>query len=155
MINLGDCSDRDVMWLSNILLTGRVEVGTTKVLLGPWEKSRLQEKPALIEKPVVVVEKSYHQPRPSVIEKPVSPDAPIARGGGGGGRTLGLDINSFVPVCSFPSISFFLQLLWPSPPLRLLRVPIFKSAACRWNLRFSAFLLSLTQNCELTESAER
>jgi len=86
--------------VADIFLAGRVEVGTTKALLGQWErkeKSRLQEKPALVEKPVVL-EKPLHQPRSFVVEKSASIDAPSS---GGGVRRLGLDINSFVPVCFY------------------------------------------------------
>jgi hypothetical protein len=85
-------------------LAGRVEVGTTKALLAQWErkeKSRLQEKPAVVEKPVVVEKPS--QPRSYIAEKlfgerPGSRESPAS---GVGVKTLGLDINSFVPVCSF------------------------------------------------------
>lgn len=85
-------------------MAGRVEVGTTKALLAQWErkeKSKLQEKPVVVEKPVVM-EKPSHQPRSFVVEKPGSLDAPSS---GGGVKTLGLDINSFVPVC-FYELSF-------------------------------------------------
>jgi hypothetical protein len=103
MINLQDWSYGNVAWLSNILLAGRVEVGTTKALLGQWErkeKSRREEKPALVEKPVVVVEKPLHQPQRSFVVEKQSGSLDTVPSGGGGGRTLGLDINSFVPVCA-------------------------------------------------------
>lgn len=76
--------------------TGRVETGTTKALLAQWErkeKSRLLEKSTLVEKPVVV-EKSLSQPRSYVVEKSSSNEV---QSGGGAVKTLGLDINSFVP----------------------------------------------------------
>jgi katanin p80 WD40 repeat-containing subunit B1 len=89
--------------------TGRIEVGTTKALLAQWErkeKSRLSEKPNFVEKPVVV-EKSLPQPRSYVVEKPLpqSRNFVLEKAGfderppssGVGVRTLGLDINSFVP----------------------------------------------------------
>ncbi|KAG0582551.1 hypothetical protein M758_3G068100 [Ceratodon purpureus] len=82
--------------------TGRVEVGTTKALLAQWErkeKLRLleKEKPAVVEKPVVVEKPS--QPRSYIAEKLFgdrsgSRDSPS---GGAAVKTLGLDINSFVP----------------------------------------------------------
>lgn len=93
-------------------MAGRIEVGTTKALLAQWErkeKSRLSEKPTFVEKPVVV-EKSLPQPRSYVVEKPSpQPRSYVVENAGfderpstgGGVRTLGLDINSFVPVCSF------------------------------------------------------
>ncbi|XP_024357566.1 katanin p80 WD40 repeat-containing subunit B1 homolog KTN80.4 isoform X2 [Physcomitrium patens] len=71
-------------------------VGTTKALLAQWErkeKPRLPENSAFVEKPVVV-EKSMPEPRSYVVEKSASHEAPS---GGGGVKTLGLDINSFVP----------------------------------------------------------
>ncbi|KAG0554292.1 hypothetical protein KC19_12G080100 [Ceratodon purpureus] len=75
--------------------TGRFEAGTTKALLAQWErkeKSRLLEKQTIVEKPVVL-EKSLPQPRSYVVEKPGYHEAPSS----GGVKTLGLDINSFVP----------------------------------------------------------
>lgn len=87
----------NVFWLNDLHFAGRVEAGTTKTLLAQWErkeKSRLQEKPAIVEKPVIS-EKSLPQPRSFVVEKAGFHEAPSS----GGVKTLGLDINSFVPVC--------------------------------------------------------
>lgn len=94
-------------------MAGRIEVGTTKALLAQWErkeKSRLSEKPTFVEKPVVL-EKSLPQPRSFVVEKAGFDERPSS---GGGVKTLGLDINSFVPVCFFEIfVSYlFLHLLF-------------------------------------------
>lgn len=60
----------------------------------------------------MVVEKTLPQPRSYVVEKPLpqSRNFVVEKAGfderppssGVGVRTLGLDINSFVPVCSYP-----------------------------------------------------
>ena len=92
-------------------MAGRFEAGTTKALLAQWErkeKSRLLEKQTIVEKPVVL-EKSLPQPRSYVVEKPGYHEAPSS----GGVKTLGLDINSFVPVCSLePLLSYLCHYLF-------------------------------------------
>jgi hypothetical protein len=85
------CSAGNAVWLNNLFLAGRIEA-----LLAQWErkeKSRRLEKPTIVEKPVVL-EKSLPQPRSFVVEKAGFHEAPSS-----GVKTLGLDINSFVPVC--------------------------------------------------------
>ena len=115
------------MWLILLILTGRVEVGSTKALLAQWErkeKSRSveKEKPAVVEKPVVV-EKPSPQPRSYIAEKlfgdrSTSRDRDPPTASGGGVKTLGLDINSFVPVCFlkhlFSSLGAFVGLCYLS-----------------------------------------
>jgi len=133
-------------------LAGRIEVGTTKALLAQWErkeKSRLSEKPTFVEKPVVV-EKSLPQPRSFVVEKSlpqsrsfvVEKSLPQSRSfvvekagfderpsGGGGVKTLGLDINSFVPVCFFEIfLSYLSSCLFVSSiaPIRMPKNMVFQ-----------------------------
>ena len=98
------CSAGNGVWLNQLFLTGRIEAGTTKALLAQWErkeKSRLLEKPTIVEKPVVL-EKSLPQPTSFVVEKASFHEAPSS----GGVKTLGLDINSFVPVWFFELFVF-------------------------------------------------
>lgn len=102
-------------------MAGRVEVGRTKALLAQWERkdkpspaeklnlekhnyvveklTYVTEKPNyVVEKPNFVVEKPS-QERPQYLEK--SSYQEVSSGTTTSGvRTLGLDINSFVPVTS-------------------------------------------------------